>query len=1737
MTQENSLVKVLEQQAARLEDKPYLIFKPGNNKPEQSLSFKSLYTLSSFYAGAINTCSNQSKAAVLLFTPTLEFYIAFFASLCAGKLAIPLPYTSNAVDELYNRRLQKIQETTGSDLILTTREAKPFVQQQFPRFKVSEVENIQVFETGYKPVFSPDACCLFSSGSTDDAKGIIHTHDSLFNNASRVVASYQYNQESITVSWLPHFHAFGMLVNIWYPLFSGSSSFILDPHDFAASPLNWLTCISEKKATHTGAPNFGFELCTKEAGTGADMRMRLDSLKVAFSAGENIQSKTLENFGAAFGKYGLAAEALSPMYGMSEASTISAKKDGHFKTVRVNTEALKEGKIAPVPPGSGPGRTVVSCGQIIDGARVVAIHPVSRKIVAPDEVGELCIAGPSLFDRYLTHPAKEQQFEYLPVEAGKTEKFLPTGDYGFIREGEVYITGRIKEVIIVHGKNHYPTDLEFTISRSHPLLHDARKVVFSVPGDHDAELIAAVIELPETARDHFQELTGIIQSNVLRVNGVRLHETVFAPVNAIPKTSSGKLQRRNCRELYLAGKLYAYPVAPQDPLRAVEQQVSRLEEAAPDDMKKAALPTLLDIFRLSSGIRHLTPDSPFSSWGIDSIQLIRITRKINEAFQTGFDISQIAGARGFDELINMIRGAQKKEQGAGLACKVEAIHGAALTANQQGLWIEYAKNLSPHQYNTPLAFDLSETVDLPLFAKAFELVQQKNPVLMSRLAAEDAGFINISPDAVPLTVTNTQLGREDILARIKAKSQIPFTLNRQLPLLYGEVFKDERGHSIFYMNASHLISDGESCRLFLHTMRYFYTRLKTGQSCANLAVDDAFFRFHDWEKRYLQSAAALSAERYWLSRKQLLFAELNLPYDLNRSSSVFENDQIEMYLPQDLLSRVRENTLLKHITPFSVFLGAYFLVLYRYTRQKALTVGTATANRPEDMFEQSLGYFSSVLPVFVQLDPESTTDEFLQNIYAAITGLLHHQSYPLLKLVDLLRKSSAPVPETIYQTVFIFQRDMMAPDNDPDPLFTKQHMEIQQPSICDLTFVLQEQEESMVLLAKYNKIKFRRESVQLLAENYTDVLCKISCMPDLKVRDLLEPCDKEKKLLASWNNTGRVFTHAGNLYTLFEEQAALHPEKTAVLYEDKVFSYDEIRKEVQKACSLLRMYHVQKGAKVGVLLPRSGYLPIVALSLLKLGAVYIPIDPELPEKRIEYILHHSSCDVIVASMSVKREDLGLPPCLAIEALAQPVNDASETETVRYEPDDSVYIIYTSGSTGVPKGVEVMYRGLANNYHHMIESPGISEQDVVMAITTISFDIAYTEIVFPLLTGASVCIASDASKKNIPALPGLITATRSTILQTTPTTLQLLFDQQWPQPTTLRKILSIGEPLSAELVKAILSKGLELWNMYGPTEASIEVTLRKITSHEDIDIGTPISNTRLYILDDDKKAVPVGVYGELCLAGECLAKGYYNKSQLSQEKFLYVEPIAGIREKVYRTGDIARFSASGKLYYLGRNDSQVKLRGFRVELQEIEHVLQTHPAIKQGYVLVDRGNGYDELKASVVTENNAVINPDEIRNHLREYLPAYMIPSFFYQLFEMPLLENGKINRKKLFENGRNLTGAGLQEKNIESQYGKTIAGIWGHVLQTPTLDPERNFYDHGGNSMLIVQLLHQIQQAFPRFSVQLTDLFRYTTIRSQARWLEEIAATDQVPPSGEEEPVLSVSFGQHLSRRELRQKR
>ena len=1012
-------------------------------------------------------------------------------------------------------------------------------------------------------------------------------------------------------------------------------------------------------------------------------------------------------------------------------------------------------------------------------------------------------------------------------------------------------------------------------------------------------------------------------------------------------------------------------------------------------------------------------------------------------------------------------------------------------------------------YSIASAFDIQGPLDAKKLKACIGSIAARHEILRTTFSQYIGQvFQNINPTTdFELPVFDIGLtSKEAFDSTMQDEIQRPFDLERG-PLIRALLYKKcETDHTLLIVQ-HHIVTDLRSKELFAQDLATCYNgpaRMPAEQMTCSIPQ---YKEYAEWQLDWLKSSAAEKMALYWQQELKSHSGMLNLPIDLPRPSvQTLKGSCRQFHFESNLAAKLREFSSKSSTDIFLILLAAYAALLFKYSKQNDIVIGVPLTNRRQNTHKESLGCFVNILPISLELSADLPFTELLKQVRMKMLMAHRNQELPFTKILEVVQPQRFPGTNPLFQVGFTVEPSMpLALDN----LKIRPRHIHNRGAQLDLFLTFQNITTDIRGHFEFNSDLFFSPTIEGMCRNYQNLLQSLTQTPEAAIGQIgmLSP-NETRRIIFDFNDTAAPVPQHARLHTLFEDQAAKTPQAVSVTHAETSLSYANLNLKANQLSHFLKGIGIARGDCVGIHLHRSPDMLVAILGVLKAGAVYVPLDPAFPKQRLEYILQDTRAPVLITHSDLSG-DLDTPGIRSIIIDRDNASIACHSEDnpkIDLRPEDLAYILHTSGSTGKPKGVQVPHIAVVNFLLSMQKEPGITAEDTLLAVTTLSFDISVLELFLPLTVGARIVLADQHTTSDGQALLHLIRSCGATIMQATPATWHLLFAAGLNRPLPL-KILCGGENLPPGLARQLCSVSTSVWNLYGPTETTIWSTCAKIEPDAPITAGRPIANTQIYIVDANLQLVPPGIPGELLIGGLGVSRGYLNRPELNAEKFIADPFREGDRQRLYRTGDIARMHHDGTLQIFGRMDHQIKLRGFRIELGEIEAQLSKHPAVEQVALrLYEKSPQNKRLVAYFTAKPDQHIDINELRGFLKKQLPDYMLPSVFNQLDRMPLTDNGKIDRKSL---PQPILQTGEAEACIvlpRTEMEKVLHRLWQSLLEVEMIGIHDNFFEIGGNSLLAVEASILIANHLKK-KIPVADLFQYTTIATLAEHLTQQSHT------------------------------
>jgi amino acid adenylation domain-containing protein len=1537
-----------------------------------------------------------------------------------------------------------------------------------------------------REVMPHHACyVIYTSGSTGKPKGVLVEHRALVNRIHWMQKRYQLDESDVVLQKTPY----SFDVSVWeffWPMMAGAAVVFAAPGGHKdVQYLGRLIDAAKVTTLHFVPSMLRAYLDTSEA--------RCGSVRRIFASGEALDREAVDRYRTPFPN-----AVLHNLYGPTEAA--------------IDVTAFDCSQV-PYP--------FVPIGSPIDNIQIHILdrHNHLQPIGVP---GELHIAGDGLARGYLNRPdLTRERFVSNPFRPGA--RMYRTGDLAcWLDDGNVQYLGRIDTQVKIRGFRVEVGEIEVRLNQHAQVLDSA--VIARTEGA-DTRLVA-FYRAKDTTADRLVQLPGEeLRAHLVQTVPDYMVPAAFVSVAAIPLSSSGKVDRRALARMEVSLASHQAYLAPRS---ATEQQLVDL---------------WADVLNLPAPTIGVNDD--FFALGGHSLRAAHLVARI----RTQLDVD--VPLRAFFENGSVAQVAEFIARGETSAAP--AIQPIARTPGerlplglaQERLW--FLQQLEPESpgYNLPGAVRIRGALDLEHLERAFNLLIARHESLRTVFPSEDGRASQQILDRLDFRVSRVDLTdhadpaarEEEARRRCRADAATPFDLARG-PLLRTTVMRLGAEEHLLLLTMHHIISDGWSIGVLIKELRELLEAVREDRSAALALLPIQYADYSVWQRQWLESSGTLAAQlAYWEQQLAGGSARLDLPTDFPRPRVQSLAGATQAFtLDAALTGALKRLADAQGATLFMVLLAAVKILLHRYTGASDVCVGSPIANRLHGETEGLIGMFVNTLALRTQVAGDDSVAACVAKVKATCLGAYAHQDAPFEQVVDRVRAERDLAFSPLFQVMVILQNvDLGTPDPHVQPYPVESGI-----SKFDLTFELRETPEGLAGAIEYCTALYAAPTIARLVEHLTAVCRAMTMTPDARIRELeyLGAAETER-LLVSFNATQAAYPTGSCLHDLFVAQATRTPDTPAIVCCEAQLTYEELSTRSEDLARYLQAQGVGPDDLVGLCLERSLDFVVGQLGILQAGGAYVPLDPAYPAERLAYMLRDSRAALVLTQASLEPTlRAALPPgtrLIAIDrqraeiaAAVAALKAADVPLHRRVQPHHLAYVIYTSGSTGQPKGVAIEHHSPVTLVQWAHEVYSRDELAGVLAATSVCFDLSIFELFVPLSQGGTAILVPNAlGLLDLPQTAGV------TLINTVPSAIEELL-RLGGIPDSVQTINLAGEPLSPQLVDAIYASTTvqRVYDLYGPSEDTTYSTYVLRRPQGPATIGRPIANTQVYILDASQRPQPIGVPGELHLAGAGLARGYLHRPDLTEEKFIVNPFTPGTR--MYKTGDLARWRADGTLQYLGRRDTQVKIRGFRIELGEIEARLNAHSGIQESVVVPQEQEAATRLvafyRAHETTAEHVVDLPsDLLRAHVAATVPDYMVPAAFVSLAAIPLNANGKVDRRALARMDVTLASA-VAYVAPRTGTEQQLAAVWAEVLHRApeTIGVEDDFFALGGHSLLATQVMAAIRRELD-VDVPLKALFE----RSRIAPLAELIATlerSAIPPirpversSGER---LPLSFAQ-----------
>ena len=1736
MKSHTNIIQTLEKLAKTKPNDILYRYIEDENKEPLTLTFLEVHQEAKKIALNLLTTCNKGDRALMLYPAGLEFITGFLGCLYAGLIAVPA-YPPRKNQKL--NRLKSIINDAEATIVMTSKSASEIAK---PLFKNDDglkdifwIETDNIDDTNLDDIkvnISKDdiAFLQYTSGSTGNPKGVMVSHKNVMSNMEVIYQSCGHNSQSKLGSWLPHFHDMGLMGGVLQPLYGGLEITFMAPGYFLQKPIRWLQMMSKYKTTSTAGPNFAYDLCVDRIHDEDLKDLDLSSMNLALNGAEPVHYETMKRFSEKFARCGFKSKTHFPSYGMAETTLMltAGSFDEEANILTIDSLDLQNGIITELQQSNAGTQNLVSSGRTWLDHEVIIVSPDTLNTMTSDIVGEIWVKGSSVTNGYWKNPKKTEEDFNAFTNDTKKGPYLRTGDLGFLHKGELYICGRAKDLLIIRGRNYYPQDIEAVVSSSNTSLSQGNAAAFSIEVDNREQLVIA----QEVQRTHMKKLNkdaifDDIKEAVTMDCELQVHDILLLRPGQILKTSSGKIQRQANKKAYLENsfKVITSYLEEDDLEKTVVTKSEKINESsdikAPKsttDLEKEALIASWLKNEISvltnTPINKITDDKSFMIFGLDSLASVDLQDKINNFYSIDIELVDFydfpnikALSPHISELIQ--NSTTKKTTKTKLPQIIPATENKFDKFQLNDIQQAYLLGRSPDMVlgNTP-CFAYTELhspdIDLDRLEKAWNLLVQRHEMLrcvmhedITQQIIEDIPYQKV----IPIDLSNKSSSEVQAYLLEAREIKIGTIPNPGvLPLVCLEVYLLPDNIKKLHIYLDMLVCDASSMFILLKDLRHYYNFPEVPLEKLEISFKD----YLHYEEKHKEADHYEKSLKYWRSRLETLPSgpllalhkqpvEIKKPRFTRRSYT----------LNAAAWTRFQNISATLNATPTAVLLSLYAKVLATWSNSPNFCINLTHFHRMQAHKDVNslLGDFTSLIPLEVNIPASKDFAVYLKEVQSQLLRDLEHDEISGIQILremrSIGRESAMPVVFTSTLGLSIF---------DCEWLGEREFTISQTPQVWIDNQVMQKDGE---LIINWDCIEglFREEMLDCMFGIYTNLIDAVLKNTELvKIERYSAVVGRQDLLYAAYNQTEEDL----QIHTLPQQcmnTSLAFPDREAIITSNLRINYKEFHNACAQIANIIEQKELKENEHVAIILPKGWEQIVGVIACGYAGVAYLPMAIDYPKNRIEYLLDEADITTILADeASIKK--LQLPSTIRAIDIKKEVNfkkDMPEYE-VKAESHNLAYTIFTSGSTGKPKGVMITNESVCNTVMDINSRFKVSKDDKFFAISALNFDLSVYDVYGALSAGASLVIPDEEKRKDSNDWYNWIKKENITIWNSVPALMNLVCQEASYEDAnladSLRLVMLSGDFIPMSLYKnleKVTNDSCELISLGGATEASIWSIFFNMKDldeeSEKIPYGYPLANQELYILDDALDSKPYLVHGDIYIKGKGVAQGYFNDPKRTKSQFI-TDPHND--EVLYKTGDIGYFNPKGYIEIVGRDDEQVKIQGYRVELGEIEQNLLEMPRVKEAVVIAkEDDNGHNILISYITTEDNTVIDSEQLKFDLAFQIPEYMVPLVITSLDTMPLTGNGKVDKKALL--------ALEVEIKLSSEYvaprdevEEKLAVIFADILKVEKVGIYDNFFELGGHSLLATQLVSKIRNEM-NTDITLKMLFHCTNISDLQR--------------------------------------
>ncbi|MGM7721814.1 amino acid adenylation domain-containing protein [Metabacillus sp. Hm71] len=1617
----------------------------------ESLSYYELDLLSNKLANRLTRLGVGPDVPVGLYVErSLNMIVGILGIIKAGGAFLP-------IDADYpGERVDMMLEDAQVSVLLTLSSLEPNLLTYEGRTIFLDVEWDGILE---EPVDQPRAgiepknlaYIIYTSGSSGRPKGVMMPHEAVVSHSIDMINRYELKPWDRVLQFSSI--SFDISLEQIFTALAAGSTLVLRDHDLW-TPYQFSQKCAEYGLTVVNLPTSYWGEIT-QAWHGEPELIPNSHLRLVIVGGEQMSGEKVRMWE----KAPLHHISLLNAYGPAETAMTST-------LYHVSGNGMKSSHLPFIPVGKPLANRRI---YILD--KEMNPLPIGVK-------GEICISGLPLARGYLNNPEMSKgKFIQDPFEKGS--RLYKTGDMGkLLHDGNIQVLGRMDDQIKIRGHRIEIGEIEAALNKLDQIVDSA--VVVKADETNEKYLAAYYASAVDSSLDP-SEMRRILQSKIPEY----MIPSFFIEMEKLPLNPNGKIDRKSLSAMQIKVEMTDGYEMPYN-----ETQLK-----------------LASIWENILGVDGVGINHSFFEMGGQSLKAITLASEIHREFHVELPLIQVFTSPTIKELAVCIEELTEKEG------KLQSIKPAAqkeyyeVSPAQKRMYIVSQLNGSSTNYHISGAVRLEGKVDLTKLEKSFQALINRHESLRTSFKEVDGSIMQKVHQDFEWSIQYLHANESNVEQVIEAFIK-PFDLAKG-PLFRAAVIELSPANYVLVYDMHHIVSDGLSVAILIREFATLYQ----GKNLPDPKIQ--YKDFSAWQNERIESGKVKHQEEYWLNRFSGEIPLLNLPTDFPRLGEPMVNgDQLQFSLDEHFTAKLHEISMKNGVTLYNLLLSAFNVLLYKYSGQNDIVVGSPVSGRRHAELENMVGMFVNTLALRNNLNSEKRFDYFVSEVANQTRQALEHQEYPFEMLVDKLPVQKSLNRHPLFDVMLAFENVDEAKAEIGEFVISPCEYK-NRTTKFDLELKITEQEGILHFVIEYRTGLFRRDTVEQMAKHLVRLFEVIKEDIAISIGEIDLLTTEEKNQLIKMNDTDALFPEEKTIKRLFEEQVAMHPNHTAVVCGDRRMTY----KELNARANQLANHLIKKGARpstvVGLLAEPSIDMIVGLWGIIKSGATYLPIDPEFPEDRMHFMLEssHAAALVCMSHLYPSTESC----CEVIELDHEDIASAHDINLEdRSTPDDPVYLIYTSGTTGYPKGVPIKHQSLVNYVSWFTRAANITDTDKTVLVSSFAFDLGYTGLYTALVNGCELHVVPKELYTVPRTFLTYLKDQQISFIKLTPSLFKSIVDnltfEEDVNRLALRLIVLGGEEMkSADIVKFHnLCPNIEVMNHYGPTEATIGCIAYKL-DFEGYDpllngtiIGKPIDNVKVLILNQHQQPVPIGGAGEICIAGAGLTEGYLNQAELNTEKFIEGsiwghEPI-----RLYKTGDLGRITANGNIQFLGRIDHQLKIRGYRVELDEVTSVILQHETIENAFVTphVDE-EGNHELHAYLVLKEGE--NGEGMRDYLSNKLPYYMVPSVFVKVNGIPLTANGKLDLKAL-EEIRDASLINVEYEKPKDIVEQKIADIWEEVLDVEKVGMNDSFFEMGGNSLKIMLVTTEIHKQF-NVTIPLRESFKTPTIRGMSDYIKKSSET------------------------------